>query len=167
MMLNTNYAEQIALGKKTKASVVNFDHNTQPIKAISAEKDTLTLSDRALAMLNGKEYKIDAPTYIKPQTANSLLAKHTAPQSATEIANEEKQQLDNRFNSIMQNILDKRLGVDREKLEELEAMMKEIAENENMSPEEKQEALEKLTKMREKIIQEAQEIQETAKQNDL
>ena len=37
----------------------------------------------------------------------------------------------------MQNILDKRLGIDRERLEELEALMEEIANNENMSPEEK------------------------------
>lgn len=166
MMINTNYAEQIVLGKKSKASVVNFDHNTKPINAISAEKDTLTLSDRALAMLNGKEYKIDAPTFRNPQTANSVLAQYAASSGAKEIASEDKQRLDERFNNIMQNILDKRLGVDREKLEELEAMMKEIAENENMSPEEKQEALEKLTKMREKVIQEAQELQDMAKQTE-
>ena len=66
----------------------------------------------------------------------------------------------------MQNILDKRLGIDRERLEELEALMEEIANNENMSPEEKQLALEKLAEMREQIIEEGREIQEVVKQTD-
>ncbi|OUR82612.1 hypothetical protein A9Q75_05540 [Colwellia psychrerythraea] len=66
----------------------------------------------------------------------------------------------------MQNILDKRLGIDRERLEELEALMEEIANNENMSPEEKQLALENLAEMREQIIEEGREIQEVVKQTD-
>ena len=38
----------------------------------------------------------------------------------------------------------------KRRLEELEALMEEIANNENMSPEEKQLSLEKLAEMREK-----------------
>ena len=67
---------------------------------------------------------------------------------------------------MMQNILDQRLGVDREKLKELEAMMEEIASNESMSAEEKAEALELLADMREKIIKESIELKEVAQQKD-
>ena len=69
---------------------------------------------------------------------------------------------DNRFNDMMLKILDKRLGIDREKLAELEAMIKNVAENEKMSPEEKQKAIEELEKMREEIIEKSIKIKETA-----
>ena len=54
----------------------------------------------------------------------------------------------------------------KRRLEELEALMEEIANNENMSPEEKELALEKLAEMREIIIEEGREIQEVVKQTD-
>ncbi len=47
---------------------------------------------------------------------------------------------------MMQNILDKQLGVDREKLKEIDAMMEE------------------LEKMKEKIIEESLEIKKQAKE---
>lgn len=165
-MINTNYAEQVALARSSQSTVVNFDNNPQAVKPIPAEKDTVTLSDRALAMMNGKEHKEEAPTYIRPETARSLLAQNDAIKDTNETLSDDKKVSDNRFNEIMQSILDQRLGVDRKKLEELDALMKEVAENENMSPEEKQQALEKLAEMREKIIQESRELLATAKQTD-
>ena len=71
---------------------------------------------------------------------------------------------DSRFGDMMQAILDKRLGVDRKKLAELEAMMAEIAKNENLSPEEKEKAIEEIGKMREKIIEESIDIKKIAKE---
>jgi hypothetical protein len=47
----------------------------------------------------------------------------------------------------------------KRRLEELEALKEEIANNENMSPEQKELALEKLAEMREIIIEEGREIQ--------
>ena len=166
MMINSNYAQQVAQARGNNASVVIFDHNTPAVQAIPGEKDTLTLSDKALAMLNGNELKEVAPTYIRPETARTLLAASNENSAVKANSSRENADIDNRFNEIMQNILDKRLGIDRKALEELDAMMEEIAKNENMSPEEKRQALEKLAEMREKIIEESMKIREIAKQTD-
>ena len=160
MMINTNYAEQVALAKSSNISIVNFDTGTPKVQPISGEKDTVTFSDKALAMMQGQEHKEQAPTYLKPVSALSLLA--TTP----ETGNIKQSSVDLRFNEMMQDILDQRLGVDREKLKELEAMMEEIASNESMSAEEKAEALELLGDMREKIIKESIELKEVAQQTD-
>lgn len=166
MMISNNYAQQVAQAKASNASIVNFAHNTAPVQPIPGEKDSVTLSDKAMAMMNGTEIKEAPPTYVRPETARALLAQNEMTEAANEsepLANEE---IDNRFNEMMQKIVDQRLGVDRKKLEELDALMEEIAKNENMSPEEKQLALEKLAEMREQIIEETREIQEVAKQTD-
>lgn len=160
VMIYNNYDQQVALAKSNNRSVVNFDNNPPPVQPISAEKDTLTLSDKALAMMNGKATTAQsAPTYIKPQTASSLLAQNDS--SNSEQSNAVK---DNRFSDMMQSILDQRLGIDRDKLAELEAMMEDVGKNKTMSPEEKEKALEALEKIREKIIEESIDIRETSKQ---
>jgi len=166
MLISNNYAQQVAQAKSNNVSIVNFDHTIPPVQPIPAEKDTLTLSNKALAMMNGTELKENPPTYVRPVTARSLLAQSEAANSANDDSLVEKAAIDNRFSDMMQKIVDQRLGVDREKLEELEALMEEIANDENMSPEEKQLALEKLAEMRDKIIEESREIQKVAKQTD-
>lgn len=123
----------------------------------------MTLSDKALAMMNGSEVKEVAPTYVRPATSRSILSQSEASKAKQAANAKESNVIDNRFSEMMQNILDKRLGIDRERLEELEALMEEIANNENMSPEEKELALEKLAEMREIIIEEDREIQEVVK----
>jgi Holliday junction resolvase len=129
----------------------------------------VTLSDKALAMMNGSEVKEVAPTYVRPTTSRSILSQSEASKAKQAANAKESNVIGNRFSEMMQNILDKRLGIDRERLEELEeleALMEEIANNENMSPEEKELALEKLAEMREIIIEEGREIQEVVKQTD-
>jgi hypothetical protein len=66
-----------------------------------------------------------------------------------------KEAITNRFSEMMQNILNQRLGIDNEKLQEIEAEMEEVANNENMSPEEKQKALEELAQQRDTFIEES------------
>lgn len=166
MMISSNYAQQVAQAKSNNTSIVNFDNNTPAVQPIPGKKDTVTLSDKALAMMNGNEIKEIAPTYVRPKSARSLLSQSEALNTTQDSNAKEDVVVDNRFSEIMQNILDKRLGIDRERLEELEALMEEIANNENMSPEEKQLALEKLAEMREQIIEEGREIQEVVKQTD-
>jgi hypothetical protein len=165
-MINNNYAQQVAQAKSNNALVVRFDNAILAVQPIPGEKDTVTLSDKALDMMNGSEIKEIAPTYVRPESARTLLSKNETLNTTQAGDAKESNLVDNRFNEIMQNILDKRLGIDREKLEELEALMEEIANNENMSPEEKKLALEKLAEMREKIIEEGREIQEMVKQTD-
>ena len=160
MMINNNYAELVSKARASGASIVNFEPSVQevsPVPAIKGEKDTFTLSEQAKALMNGGVIEETAPTYVKPETANALLEKSQAANSV-----ESSPIKDDRFAELMQNILDQRLGIDREKLEEINAMMKEIAENENMSPEEKEKALKQLEEIREKIIEESIEIREVA-----
>lgn len=158
MMINTNYAEQLKLAKAQNAEQVHFDTTAKNNKKVTSTADTLTLSDAAIAKMTGNGFHQDSPTYVKPTTARSLLATNST--NNTEVSSKN----DDRFSNMMQSILDKRLGVDREQLEELEAMMEEIAKNENMSPEEKQKAMEQLEKMREELIKESIESQKVAKQ---
>ena len=153
MLINNTYAQQVAQARANNTSVVHFNNSTSSTQPIAGEKDTLTLS--------GNKIEADAPTYIRPITARTLLAQHEA-----ENPSPEKKIDENRFNKIMQNIVDKRLGIDREKLKELEAMMEKIANNDDLSPEDKQKALEELAEIREKIIKESQDIREMAKQSD-
>jgi hypothetical protein len=165
MMISNDYAQQVAQAKANKASFVNFN-NLPPVQPIAGERNTVTFSDKALAMMNGTEIKDQAPTYIKPVTARALLADNKVNEAETSPGSEDISAADERFNEIMQNILDKRLGVDREKLAEIEALMEEIASNENMSPEEKQKALEELEKIKEKIIEESREVRDIAMETE-
>ena len=113
MMINSNYAQQITQAKSNNALVVNFDNTTPAVQPIPGEKDTVTLSDKALAMMNGNEVKEIAPTYVRPETARSLLPKSEVAQSEASNttkygATNKKIVIDNRFTEIMQNILDQR-----------------------------------------------------------
>ncbi len=145
MMINNHYVQQVAQTKSSNALALNVDNTTLPVQPIPGEKDTVTLSDKALAMMNGNEVKEIAPTYIRPETARSLLSQSKAANT----------DVDNRFSKMMQNILNQRLGIDNEKLEEIEAEMEEIANNENMNAEEKQKALEELAQQRDTFIEES------------
>ncbi|GLX76988.1 hypothetical protein tinsulaeT_03280 [Thalassotalea insulae] len=59
--------------------------------------------------------------------------------------------------SINQLILDARIGLDREKLDEIDQKMKEIENNPNLSPEEKQALLQALQAEKEELIKQASE----------
>ena len=163
MQINLNYAERIDKAKLSGASYVNFDEKVQEISPIKSKIDTFTLSDAALALMKGESPEKNSPTYIRPITANEILSNNKTA-DPTNNTSKEKSASDLRFDNVMQSILDKRLGIDRDKLAEIEAMMEEIAKNENMSPEEKEKALEQLEEMREKIIEESLKTREIAKQ---
>lgn len=159
MMINMNYAQMVSTAKSQHASQVDFVKGHEHTLPVAPKTDTVTLSDAAQAKMKGQSYSVPAPTYIRPETARSLIAANKAETNSVEnIA------IDSRFNDMMQSILDKRMGIDREKLAELEAMIEEIAKNEDMSPEEKQKAIEQLEKIREEMIEQSFEIKTTSKQ---
>jgi len=170
-MINQNYSEIITRAKSQGASHVDFSKSNNIPVNHSSNQDTLTLSSQALAMSKGENNIVEkvAPIYVRPQTAAQLLAEHKSSQStpSAPMTNDVKSDVvsHSRFEDMMQAILDKRLGVDRKKLEELDAMMEEIAKNENLSPEEKAKAMEEVAKMREKIIEESIEVKKIAKEN--
>ena len=174
MLINGNYNEIFAQAKTKISSPANFNNVDSTRSHNTANQDTLTLSNQALSLLEGNKNVIQeiSPIYVKPQTSAELLANSQNNQSTLQVTasaldeNKVKNitEPDSRFGDMMQAILDKRLGVDREKLEELEAMMAEIAKNENLSPEEKEKAMEEIGKMREKIIEESIDIKKVAKE---
>jgi hypothetical protein len=160
MIINNSYIDQLTQTKTKNVERTHYNSGSSTNTASRPATDTLTLSNAALAKINGKSLEEITPTYVRPKTARSLLA---ANQIAPDVTR--NQSRDNRFNDMMQSILDKRLGIDRDKLAELEAMMEEIAKNENMSPEEKQKAIEQLDKMKEDLIKESIEMKKVAKQS--
>ncbi len=164
MMINSNYAQQVEQARSNNELRVNFEKNTPAVDPIPGQKDTVTLSDKALAMMNGQSIQDSVPTYIKPTTARSMLAEQNVLQKTN--SDEKLESTDTRFSDMMQHIIDQRLGVDRKKLDELDAMMEEIAKNPNMSPEEKQKALEEIAKMKEKVIEESREVRDFSKLNE-
>jgi hypothetical protein len=160
MIINNKHIEQLTQTKAEKVERTYFNKDSSKNTYSRPATDTLTLSNAALAKMTGKNIEEITPTYVRPKTASSLLA---ANQTDPEVTR--SQSRDNRFNDMMQSILDKRLGIDRDKLAELEAMIEEIAKNENMSPEEKQKAIEQLDKMKEDLIKESIEMKKVAKQS--
>ncbi len=158
-MINMNYAQMVDLAKLSNANNVNFDKNRDHTLPITPKPDSFTLSNAALAKMNGQDYTASAPTYIKPESAKSLMSTHKVETSALN-----DKAIDTRFGDMMQSILDKRLGIDRDALAELEAMIEDIAKNENMSPKEKQKSIEQLEKMREDVVEQSLQTKATAKQ---
>ncbi|WP_286232674.1 hypothetical protein [Thalassotalea sediminis] len=154
MLINNNYADIVTFARQSGATFVDL---SKPINT-PVSQDTVTLSKEAQDKLAGQETTNVANTYDKPSKSSS----RPEALGTSEDSLSPKSQ---RFNEMMQSILDKRLGIDREKLEEIEAMMKEIANNENLSPEQKQKALEELEKMKEKIIEESLAQKELAKRS--
>ncbi|XQW83723.1 hypothetical protein ACOYR1_11280 [Thalassotalea piscium] len=156
MLINTNYAQAIAQAKENNASFVDFEKVSPVTQTKNSDQDSVSISAKAQAMMEGKTVDEIAPIYVKPETARELLAQNASSENTEQV-----KESDTRFSEIMQSILDKRTGVDREKLKEIDAMMKDIGENPNLSAEEKQKALEELAKLKEKVIKESLEIQQT------
>ncbi|GHF93709.1 hypothetical protein [Thalassotalea marina] len=148
MMISTNYSEIVTKARANGQTVAHFDQPDYKVQAIPGSSDSFTLSDRAKAKMHGEAYSESAPTYVKPQIAADLLNQEE-PTKAVE--------KNSYFDEMLQSILDKRLGIDREKLEEIEAMMEEVAKNENLSEEEKQKQLELLQQMKEEVIKESRD----------
>jgi len=165
MITNIDYTSIVEKARASGSTSVNFDTAVQPISSIKAEQDTVTISQQAIALMNGNSTNVNteetAPTYVRPETASSLLAQNNT--STTEV---EKSEKDIRFDEIMQNILDQRTGVDRKKLDEINAMIEEVANNENLSPEEKEKMISMLEEMKEELMKETIELQKVAKQTD-
>ena len=166
MIMNIDYTSIVAKARTSGASSVDFN-NASPVKSVDpvlSQQDTVTLSKQAVALMNGDNTTTEeaAPTYIKPETARSLLAQN----DTTSAADIEKSEKAIRFEEMMQSVLDQRTGIDRDKLAEINIMIEEIANNENMSPEEKEKAIEMLEKLKEEIIEESIELKKVVKQTN-
>lgn len=174
MMIHHNYTQIISKARAEGLSQIDVNNNTGIARTPPPVEDRLTISAQALSLLKGEGNVVQeiSPIYVRPQTAAQLLAENNNSQPSTQVTPSSVETShvksnsthDSRFGEMMQAILDKRLGVDRKKLEELDALMEEIAKNEKLSPEQKAKAIAELEKMREEAIAESIEIKKTAKQ---
>jgi hypothetical protein len=162
---NINYSAIINQAKVNSTGRISAER-TNELSAIRAEQDTVTLSKAALAQMSGQKVEEIAPTYTRPQTTASLLAENKQATQTEPDAGDKKKESGLRFSEIMQAILDQRLGIDRDKLDEIDATIEDVANNKNLSPEEKGKMLEQLHEMREQVIAESLETKEVAKQMD-
>jgi len=163
MINNINYSAIVDKARASGATRVNFERPnelTSIAANINAPQDTVTLSNSALALMKGQSVEEISPTYIRPQTAASLLLENDTK------SGEKKTEGGLEFSEVMQKILDQRLGIDRKQLDEIDAMIKAVGEDENLSKEEKDKIIEQLQEMREEVIQESIERRETVKQMD-
>ncbi len=169
MINNINYSAIVNQARTNGATSVDFDRDSELslfTDSIKAGQDTLTLSNSALALANGKTVEEIAPTYIRPQTAASLLQENKVATKTENSTDDKNKESGLKFAEIMQTLLDQRLGIDRKKLDEIDAMIKEIGENENLSSEEKDKIIEQLQELREEVIEEGIERQKVAKKMD-
>jgi hypothetical protein len=169
-LINTNnYFAIINQAKANDATRINVNRANE-LSALGdnlkAEQDTLTLSKSALALMNGQKVEEVAPTYVRPQTATSLSVENKQATKNDGNTDEKHKESGAKFSEIMQAILDQRLGIDREKLEEIDAKIEEVGKDKNLSPEERSKILEQLYEMREQVIEENLETKEVAKQMD-
>jgi len=169
-LINTsNYSALINQAKANDATRVNFSRASELSVIgdnLKAEQDTLTLSKSALALMNGQKVEDVAPTYVRPQTAASLSVENKQATENEGSTDDKGKESGAKFSEIMQAILDQRLGIDREKLEEIDEKIEEVANDKSLSPEVKSKILEQLNEMREQVIEESLETKEVAKQMD-
>jgi hypothetical protein len=156
MLINTQYTEIIAQAKIKGKSHVDFNTSNENVNLAAAEKDTFTLSTTAQEKMNGEKKNETSNTYSIPRTARELLEEQAVKELNPNKFNKTKS--DVRLNEMMENISNNRIGFDREQLKKIEAMMAKIAENENLSPEQKQQAIKALEAQKQEIVEESLDV---------
>ncbi|MDP2562804.1 hypothetical protein [Psychrobium sp. 1_MG-2023] len=132
-----------------------------------AQADTVTISDQARAMADGEPVERVQNTYdslaalsrVQSGTIERLESTKPLEEIAPvfEYRGKIDTNIDNFLSDAMSNIVEGRLGIDKERLKEIEAMMEEVAKNENLSPEQKEKKLEELQELLEKEVEKAAE----------
>lgn len=127
--------------------------------------DTVSISDTARAMMQGHPVEQKQDTYdnmaklarVKTNASSLVNLEQQEQRIAPEIDNREKDHIniDNFFSEAMKGVLDSRMGIDKEKIKEIEAMMEEVAKDDSLSPEQKAKKLEELQKLMDEVIEEA------------
>jgi len=121
----------------------------------AASQDTVTLSSTA-PVATADTYSQLAPNAKQGYTENvQAIAGTPEPEKPT-----------NRLEEAMQAILDKRTGVDREKLKQLEEKMAKIAADNTLSEEEKAKQIALLQAQKVELIKEASEKNEERQRNN-
>lgn len=128
-----------------------------PRAQMTAPQDTVTLSGGVTRDAETCDtYSQLAPNAKQHYTAN---VQHIAGTAETEKPH-------NRLEDAMQAILDKRTGIDRDKLKQLDAEIAKIAGDDSLSEEEKAKKIELLQAQKVELIKEATEKNEQRQRNN-
>lgn len=123
--------------------------------------DRVTLSARALA--GEKSNAVDSHTYDHLQNMQRVVIRTDDKVAPPEPSNKPQPlahiDTSNFLADAMASIVEGRLGVDKEKLKEIEAMMEEVGKDESLSPEEKEKRLADLQELLDKEYEKAAEKQ--------
>lgn len=129
---------------------------TAPSATASSNQDKVTLSSTQPTSQTADTYSHLAANAKQSYTGNvQTIAGTTEPEEST-----------SRLDEAMQAILDKRTGLDREKLKRLEEEMAKIAADENLTEEEKSKQIELLQAQKVELIKESTEKNEERQRNN-
>ncbi|AQS37107.1 hypothetical protein Sps_01947 [Shewanella psychrophila] len=85
-------------------------------------------------------------------SSDSQASKKPEPDSYEQLGSQAKQRTS--LQDVMQTILDKRTGIDRERLDEIEAQIQAIAKSDTLSKEQKEAQIKQLEEQKTQLIQE-------------
>ena len=114
-----------------------------------AQADSVTLSSAAIAAAQGKTVEAEPIDRYQALASNQRVADTRQAMAPAKVGREDF------MKTALQGTLDQRLGLDREKLQALEAKMKQVAENENLTTEQKAEQLATLQEQMDELTREA------------
>lgn len=132
------------------------------VSATTASATVLSTQDKVALSSTG--------TTAQPADTYSYLASNTKQSYTSNVQNiagtKEPEKDTNRLDEAMQAILDRRTGLDREKLKKIEEEMERIAADENLSEEEKSKQIELLQAQKVELIKESTEKNEERQRNN-
>lgn len=150
-----NYANVALTQLKSSQSSQANNSSSITTSGSAASQDTVTISSTA-PVATADTYSHLAPNAKQGYTENvQAIAGTPEPEKPT-----------NRLEEAMQAILDKRTGVDREKLKQLEEKMAKIAADNTLSEEEKAKQIALLQAQKVELIKEASEKNEERQRNN-
>jgi len=168
-MITFNRSDIYTASSRAAANKIDTDAQMlAPQQSPKGSVDTVTISAAARDLAQGNVQQLSLNTYDHLASANRIVATKIdvpgidpppEPVYPTSMKSIEQApvNMDDFMNEAMQGILDSRMGIDRDKLEEIEAMMEEVANDDSLSPEQKEKKLEELQKLYDKVIEEAVE----------
>lgn len=113
------------------------------------QNDSVTISPAASAAAQGQAHQQDPVDRYQALASNQAVERNRQAMAPAKISREDF------MKTALQSTLDQRIGVDREKLQELEEQMQKVAENTNLTAEQKAEQLAALEQQRDEIIEKA------------
>jgi len=141
----------IAATRSAQANEFQQTPGESQVNRIHAQTDSVTLSPAASAAAQGKAIEADPVDRYQALASNQAVARTRQAMAPAKVSREDF------MKAAIEGTLDQRLGLDREKLQEIEDKMKEVAENSSLTIEQKTEQLDALQAQIDDITREAGE----------